>query len=115
LRKHNVAPDRGDVVVTGASGGVGSIAVALLAKLGYQVAAVTGKASAHDYLKKLGASQVLDRQAVDDAKREAAAFRPLGRRRGHRRRQHPRHPDPRHPAGRLRRRLRTGRRERPCR
>jgi putative YhdH/YhfP family quinone oxidoreductase len=67
LRKHDVAPDRGDVAVTGASGGVGSIAVALLAKLGYQVAAVTGKASAHDYLKKLGASQVLDRQAVDDA------------------------------------------------
>ena len=66
LRKHNVAPDRGEVVVTGASGGVGSIAVALLAKLGYQVAAVTGKASAHDYLKKLGASQILDRQAVDD-------------------------------------------------
>ncbi len=66
LRKHDVAPDRGEVVVTGASGGVGSIAVALLAKLGYLVAAVTGKASAHDYLKKLGASQVLDRQAVDD-------------------------------------------------
>ncbi len=66
LRKHDVAPDRGDVVVTGASGGVGSIAVALLAKLGYRVAAVTGKASAHDYLKKLGASQVLDRQAVDE-------------------------------------------------
>jgi putative YhdH/YhfP family quinone oxidoreductase len=67
LRKHGVAPDRGDVVVTGASGGVGSIAVALLAKLGYQVAAVTGKTAAHDYLKKLGASQILDRQAVDDA------------------------------------------------
>ena len=66
LRKHDVAPDRGEVVVTGASGGVGSIAVSLLAKLGYQVAAVTGKASAHDYLKKLGASQILDRQAVDD-------------------------------------------------
>jgi putative YhdH/YhfP family quinone oxidoreductase len=66
LRKHDVAPDRGEVVVTGASGGVGSIAVALLAKLGYQVAAVTGKVSAHDYLKKLGASQILDRQAVDE-------------------------------------------------
>jgi putative YhdH/YhfP family quinone oxidoreductase len=67
LRKHEVAPDRGEVVVTGASGGVGSIAVALLAKLDYQVAAVTGKTSAHDYLKKLGASRILDRQAVDDA------------------------------------------------
>jgi putative YhdH/YhfP family quinone oxidoreductase len=66
LRKHGVAPESGEVVVTGASGGVGSIAVALLAKLGYQVAAVTGKASAHDYLKKLGARQILDRQAVDD-------------------------------------------------
>jgi putative YhdH/YhfP family quinone oxidoreductase len=66
LEKHDVTPDRGDVVVTGASGGVGSMAVAILAKLGYHVAAVTGKPAAHDYLKQLGAEQILPRKAVDD-------------------------------------------------
>jgi acrylyl-CoA reductase (NADPH) len=66
LQRHDVAPDGGEVVVTGASGGVGSFAVAILSKLGYRVAAVTGKPGAHDYLRKLGASEILDRQAVDD-------------------------------------------------
>ncbi|MHC4402394.1 MAG: YhdH/YhfP family quinone oxidoreductase [Planctomycetota bacterium] len=66
LLRHHVTPDRGEVVVTGASGGVGSIAVALLAKLGYHAAAVTGKTGAHDYLKSLGAAEVLPREAVDD-------------------------------------------------
>jgi putative YhdH/YhfP family quinone oxidoreductase len=66
LQKHDVGPDRGEVVVTGASGGVGSMAVAILAKLGYHVAAVTGKPTAHDYLKRLGAAQILGREAVDD-------------------------------------------------
>ena len=59
LEKHNVAPDSGQVVVTGASGGVGSIAVAILAKIGYHVVAVTGKASAHDYLQSIGAAEIL--------------------------------------------------------
>ncbi len=67
LQKHDVEPDSGEVVVTGASGGVGSVAVAVLAKLGYHVVAVTGKESAHDYLKKLGAREVLGREAVDDS------------------------------------------------
>ena len=58
--------DRGEAVVTGASGGVGSFAVALLAKSQFQVAAVTGKASAHEYLNHLGASCVLSRGEVDD-------------------------------------------------
>ena len=66
LQKHGVTPDRGEVVVTGASGGVGSIAVALLGKLGYHVVAVTGKSHAHEYLNGLGAREILDRQAVDD-------------------------------------------------
>jgi len=66
LQKHGVAPDSGEVVVTGASGGVGTFAVALLAKLGYQVAAVTGKASSHEYLSRLGAAQILGREEVDD-------------------------------------------------
>jgi len=66
LLHHGVEPRSGDVVVTGASGGVGSIAVAVLAKLGYRVAAVTGKPSAHELLRRLGAAEILDRRAVDD-------------------------------------------------
>jgi acrylyl-CoA reductase (NADPH) len=61
LERHGVTPDRGEIVVTGAAGGVGSVAVALLAKLGYQVVAVTGRAHEADYLKQLGAHEVLDR------------------------------------------------------
>ena len=61
LERHGVRPDQGEVVVTGAAGGVGSVAVALLAKLGYTVAAVTGRPQEADYLKGLGAGTVLDR------------------------------------------------------
>jgi acrylyl-CoA reductase (NADPH) len=56
-----VSPDKGEVLVTGATGGVGSIAVALLAKAGFNVAASTGKASEADYLKQLGATTIIDR------------------------------------------------------
>ena len=66
LQKHGIQSDSGPVVVSGATGGVGSVAVAILGKLGYDVAAVTGKAEAHDYLKRLGAAQILARQEVDD-------------------------------------------------
>ncbi len=66
LQKHGVRPDSGEIVVTGASGGVGSVAVAILAKLGYQVVAVTGKDSAHEYLERLGAERILGRRDVDD-------------------------------------------------
>jgi putative YhdH/YhfP family quinone oxidoreductase len=66
LQKVVPNPQAGPVVVTGASGGVGSIAVALLSKLGYHVAAVTGKRSAVDFLRKLGAKDVLPRDEVDD-------------------------------------------------
>jgi acrylyl-CoA reductase (NADPH) len=61
LEEAGVTPDSGTVVVTGASGGVGSTAVALLHTLGYNVAAVTGRESTHDYLRKLGASEILSR------------------------------------------------------
>lgn len=61
LEKHGLQPADGEVLVTGATGGVGSIAVAVLSKLGYQVVAATGKASEADYLKGLGASAVIDR------------------------------------------------------
>lgn len=61
LEDGGITPESGDIIVTGASGGVGSTAVALLAELGYQVTAVSGRADNTDYLKKLGAKQVLDR------------------------------------------------------
>jgi acrylyl-CoA reductase (NADPH) len=61
LVSHGVHPDQGEVLVTGATGGVGSVAIALLAKAGFQVAAVTGKSSESDYLQRLGAATVLDR------------------------------------------------------
>jgi acrylyl-CoA reductase (NADPH) len=61
LERHGITPASGEVVVTGAAGGVGSVAVAILAKLGYTVAAVTGRPQEADYLKALGASSIIDR------------------------------------------------------
>ncbi|MDT5091360.1 MAG: acrylyl-CoA reductase [Mycobacterium sp.] len=61
LVRHGVAPDQGEILVTGATGGVGSVAIALLTKAGFTVAAATGKSSEATYLEKLGASTVLDR------------------------------------------------------
>lgn len=66
LQKQNIFPNSGPIIVTGASGGVGTISVALLSSLGYSVSASTGKKSAEGFLKKLGASEVLDRNSVDD-------------------------------------------------
>lgn len=85
LEENNVTPDKGKVLVTGATGGVGSFAVSILAKRGYQVEASTGKESEYDYLKKLGASAVLPREEVFDGKIRAlgkqkwfAAVDPVG-------------------------------------
>ena len=61
LEDHGVKPGSGEVLVTGATGGVGSVAIALLGKLGYQVVAATGKTSEEAYLKSLGASAIIDR------------------------------------------------------
>ena len=61
LQKHGVTPDKGDILVTGAGGGVGSVAIALLAKLGYRVVASTGRLQEADYLRQLGAADVIDR------------------------------------------------------
>jgi putative YhdH/YhfP family quinone oxidoreductase len=66
LHDHSVLPGAGDVVVTGATGGVGCVAVALLAKLGYSVVGVSGKAAATDFLHRLGAREVIGRAEVDD-------------------------------------------------
>ena len=75
LEHNGVTPDRGPVLVTGASGGVGSVAVALLAKLGYTVIASTGRATEADYLKGIGASEIIDRAEL------AGPARPLGKER----------------------------------
>ena len=61
LERHGVTPAKGEVLVTGANGGVGSVAVALLAKLGYTVVASTGRPQEADYLKALGAAEIIDR------------------------------------------------------
>lgn len=61
LIRHGVSPEQGEILVTGATGGVGSVAIALLKKAGFTVAAATGKAAEADYLKRLGASTIVDR------------------------------------------------------
>ncbi|MEY4267616.1 MAG: hypothetical protein RIS90_2151 [Pseudomonadota bacterium] len=66
LEDHGIGPVAGEVLVTGATGGVGSVAVALLSGLGYRVVAATGKASEEAYLKRLGASSLLDRTALSN-------------------------------------------------
>jgi len=75
LEKHGVTPADGDILVTGAAGGVGSIAIALLAKRGYRVMASTGRMGETEYLKSLGAAEVLDRAQL------SAPGKPLGRER----------------------------------
>jgi acrylyl-CoA reductase (NADPH) len=67
LLDRGVRPDQGEVLVTGATGGVGSIAIALLAKAGFKVVAVTGKSSEAEYLQQLGAGSVLDRAEFAEA------------------------------------------------
>lgn len=67
LQRHGVAAGDGEVLVTGATGGVGSVAVALLGKLGYRVTAATGKPDEADYLRALGATNVIDRAEVSAA------------------------------------------------
>ena len=67
LQDHGVKPGDGEVLVTGATGGVGSVAIALLGKLGYSVVAATGKTSEEAYLKSLGASAIVDRATLSGA------------------------------------------------
>ena len=64
LERHGITPDRGPVVVTGAAGGVGSVAITLLANLGFTVAAATGRPQEADFLKGLGASEIVDRKEL---------------------------------------------------
>ena len=72
LEHMDVRPGRGEVLVTGAAGGVGSVAVAVLAKLGYDVAASTGRAETHEYLRGLGAKSIVGREEL-----EAESKRPM--------------------------------------
>lgn len=75
LEDHAVTPDRGPVLVTGAAGGVGSIAVSILSKLGYQVIASTGRREEEGFLKSLGAAEIIDRTEL------SGPAKPLGRER----------------------------------
>ena len=75
LEKNGVKPGDGEILVTGAAGGVGSIATAILSKLGYTVVAVSGRTAEADYLKRLGASEVLDRSQF------SSQGKPLGKER----------------------------------
>jgi acrylyl-CoA reductase (NADPH) len=78
LEKHGLSPKSGPVVVTGAAGGVGSVATAVLSKLGYHVIASTGRASEADYLKEIGAAEVIDRNELSAAPKPLAKERWAG-------------------------------------
>lgn len=75
LERHGIVPERGPVVVTGAAGGVGSVAVSVLSKLGYHVIASTGRPAEADFLRGLGAAEILDRAELE------APAKPLARER----------------------------------
>jgi len=75
LEKNGVTPEKGDILVTGANGGVGSFSIAILAKLGYKVIASTGRVDQAEYLTKLGASEIIDRNTLSEP------GRPLGKER----------------------------------
>ncbi|GGX52931.1 acrylyl-CoA reductase (NADPH) [Saccharospirillum salsuginis] len=66
LERHGLTPDQGDILVTGANGGVGSYAIALLARLGFKVVASTGRPQEADYLRDLGATTIIDRQELSE-------------------------------------------------
>jgi acrylyl-CoA reductase (NADPH) len=75
LERHGLTPEAGPVLVTGANGGVGSFSISLLARLGYRVVASTGRLTESDYLRKLGAAEIIERREL------AAPGRPLGKER----------------------------------
>jgi acrylyl-CoA reductase (NADPH) len=78
LEKHGLTPSHGPIVVTGAAGGVGSVATALLSKLGYHVIASTGRTSETDYLKGLGAAEIIDRNELSGPAKPLAKERWAG-------------------------------------
>jgi len=78
LEKNGITPDKGKILVTGANGGVGSFSIAILAKLGYQVVASTGRVDESEYLQKLGASDIIDRATLSEPGRPFAKERWAG-------------------------------------
>lgn len=78
LQHGGITPDRGDILVTGANGGVGSVAIALLSGLGYRVVASTGRLQESDYLRELGAAEVIDRHTLSEPGRPIAGDRWAG-------------------------------------
>jgi acrylyl-CoA reductase (NADPH) len=75
LERHGITPSRGPIVVTGAAGGVGSVAVSILSRLGYHVLASTGRAAEHEYLRDLGAAEIIARDEL------SGPAKPLGKER----------------------------------
>jgi acrylyl-CoA reductase (NADPH) len=75
LERHGLTPTSGPVIVTGAAGGVGSVAVAILSRRGFQVTASTGRPEQADYLKKLGAADIIERKEL------TGPAKPLGKER----------------------------------
>ena len=78
LEHGGITPDRGEILVTGASGGVGSVAITLLSELGYRVVASTGRLEEADYLCKLGAADVIDRRTISEPGKPLASERWAG-------------------------------------
>jgi len=78
LERHEITPDRGPVVVTGASGGVGTVAISLLSRLGYHVIASTGRVSETAFLKDLGAAEIIDRSELSGPAKPLAKERWAG-------------------------------------
>ena len=78
LQKHGVTPASGEILVTGANGGVGSYAIAILAKLGYRIEAATGRLEEAVYLKALGASEIIDRHTLSEPGKPLAKERWAG-------------------------------------
>lgn len=78
LERHGVTPDRGEVLVTGANGGVGSVAIALLARLGYTVVASTGRPQEAEFLRTLGATEIIDRATLSEPGKPLARERWAG-------------------------------------
>lgn len=78
LEHHEVTPDKGDILVTGAAGGVGSVAVSVLSKLGYRVVALTGRPEESEYVTNLGASEIIDRSELSEPGKPLAKERWAG-------------------------------------
>lgn len=78
LEKNGITPDKGKILVTGANGGVGSFSIVILAKLGYQVVASTGRVEQSEYLQKLGATEIIDRATLSEPGRPLAKERWAG-------------------------------------